>query len=64
MTVKEVIAELQKLPENMDVFVPSRACEEPYATVWSVKQREVTYMEETEDGEEYRRMEAVVIDEQ
>lgn len=64
MTVKEVMTELHRYPEDMEVFVCSRECEEPYSVAQSIKQRTLLFGDE--EGEEYKQpfIQAVVIDEQ
>ena len=63
MTVKELIKELQKHPENMDVFVAERKTEFTYGLVNTVSKKEIDFMEEP-DGEVLSRDNVVVIDEE
>lgn len=55
MTVKEVIAELQKLPEDMLVMVPAHEVEADYSVAYSVQKRMIVF----DDG----HAECAVIDE-
>ncbi len=43
MTVKEVIAELRKLPEDMLVMVPAHEVEADYSVAHSVKTRRIVF---------------------
>ena len=63
MTVKELIKELQKHPENMDVFVADRKTEFTYGLVNSVVKKEIDFMEEP-DGKVLSRDNIIVIDEE
>ena len=63
MTVKELIKELQKHPENMDVFVAPRKTEFTYGLVNTISKKEIDFMEEP-DGEVLSRDNVIVIDEE
>lgn len=59
MTVKQVIAELQKYPDNMEVFLAERKTEFDYGLVNSVSWKNIGMAEEP--GEEPMAFEKVVI---
>jgi hypothetical protein len=64
MTVGELIKELQKYPENMDVFVAERKTEFAYGLVNSVTQKEIDFVEAPLDEEPLSSDLVVVIDEE
>ena len=63
MTVKELIKELQKHSENMDVFVAERKTGFTYGLVNSVSKKEIDFIEEP-DGEVLSKYNVIVIDEE
>lgn len=63
MTVKQLKQELDKYPENMDVFVAERKTEFSFGLVNSIYKREINFMEES-DGEPLSRDFVIVIDEE
>lgn len=60
MTVKQLIEELKKYPENMDVFVGERLTDFTYGFVNSVESKEINFMEEV-GGEPLSKDTVVVI---
>lgn len=63
MTVKELIKELSKHPEYMDVFIAERKTDFTYGLVNSVRKKEINFME-VPDGEVLSRDYVIVIDEE
>mgnify|MGYP003643186887 CR=1 FL=1 len=63
MTVKELIKELKKHPENMDVFVAERKTEFTYGLVNTISKKEIDFTEEP-DGEVFLKDNVIVIHEE
>lgn len=63
MKVKELIEELKKMPQDMEVYVPSATTENDYCNAYSVCEMTL-YNNDGEEGGEDEFIEAVVIDEQ
>jgi hypothetical protein len=63
MKVKELIKELQSLPENYEVFIAERKTEFSYGLANSVYIKSINMCEEPE-GEVLAREKVVVIDEE
>jgi len=63
MNVKELIKELNKYPENMDVFVAERKTEFDFGLINSVSKKEIGFMEEP-NGEVISHDNVVVIAEE
>lgn len=63
MTVKELKTELEKYPDNMDVFMSERLTEFKYGLVNSCKMKTINFSEEP-GGEIEARDEVVILDEE
>lgn len=67
MTVKELKKELEKYPDNMDVFVSERKTEFAFGLVNGVRSEEITFSENpdfSEDEEILAKDTVVIIDEE
>lgn len=64
MTVKELKAILNDLPDSMQVFVAERKSEFKYGLVNSVYVKEIDFMENPDDDEVLAREKVVCIDEE
>lgn len=63
MTVKELIKELSKYPEHMDVFISERKTEFTYGLLNSVSSKTINFSEEP-DGETLAMDHVVILDEE
>ncbi|MDD7912948.1 hypothetical protein [Polaribacter ponticola] len=61
MTVKELKAELNKYPENMDVFIAERKTDYTFGLLNSVTKREVTFSEDPDYVTELNAKDDVLI---
>lgn len=66
MKVKEIIEELKKYPQDLEVYVPSHNTENDYCMTFSVSRMELINNDENSDSEniEDDYIDAIVIDEQ
>lgn len=51
MTVKELKLELEKYPDNMDIFIDERVTEFRYGLLNGVSQKEIGFCEDVSDTE-------------
>lgn len=63
MTVKELKQKLEKLPDNMEVFLSERKTEFSYGLLNSTYVREIN-MQEDPDGETLATMKVLILDEE
>ncbi len=63
MTVKELKAKLEDMPDNMDVFMSERKTEYAYGLVNSAFVKEINFVDEP-GGEALSRDKVVVLDEE
>lgn len=67
MTVAQLIKELEKYPDNMDVFIDTRKTEFTYGLLNSVRTDIVTFIEDMEDEwgqDEAPTVTCVILDEE
>ena len=64
MTVKELKNELEKYPDNMDIFIAERKTEFSYGLLNSVESKVIGFVESPNDTEPLGEDEVVILDEE
>jgi hypothetical protein len=64
MTVKELKTELEKYPDNMEVFMAERKTDFGYGLLNSVTSKEIGFVEDEGDTEPIAKDTVVILDEE
>lgn len=64
MNVKQLIIELEKYPDNMQVFIAERKTEFQFGLLNSVKSKMINFKEDPDDSKVLARERSVILDEE